>query len=242
MTSPQHPWSRPDAGQGSWNQQSAWGAPAPHYPAQQYPAPQHPAPQPGEARPKTAEAAFWISVVIPLLATVLAVVGYLLLLNFISTMFDATAGSGRAAPESDEVLAGLQSFLLVFFISLTVAYLVLTALWIVFGFKMRAGKNWARVVLTVFAGLWVLVSMGMLPNAGGMTAFSAGELPGGVEPPGGLIALGFAQAAVGLLGMIAFLLLAFAGPSNRYFRAVAGQGPGTAPGYPGHAGYPGAGR
>lgn len=201
-------------------------------------------PVPGGAeRPKTVEAAFWVSVVIPLLSTVLAVVGYLLLLDFVGNIFDATAPESSApGTQRDEVLGQVRNFMLGTFVVLTVIYLVLTALWILFGFKMRAGKNWARVMLTVFAGLWVLSSTGSLPTAGGMTAFSSAELPGGVEPPGGLIALGYVQAAVGLAGMIAFLALAFAGPSNRYFRVMSGQVPAAPSAYPAGPGYPGAGR
>lgn len=189
------------------------------------------------------EAAFWVSVVIPLLSTVLAVVSYLLLLNFVGNLFDAAAPeSSTAAPQPDGVLSQIRTFMLGVFIFLTVVYLVLTALWILFGFKMRAGKNWARVTLTVFAGLWVLSSVGSLPSAGGMTAFSSADLPGGVEPPGGLIALGYVQAAIGLAGMIAFVVLAFVGPSTRYFRVMSGQNPAAAPGYPAVHGYPGPGR
>jgi hypothetical protein len=89
----------------------------------------------------------------------------------------------------------------------------------VFGFKMRAGRNWARITLTVFASIWVVSAvMTLISAASGGTMFFI-SLPANVHPPTSITVLGFVQGAVSLVAMAAFIVLVNRKPSSAYFRA-----------------------
>ena len=239
VTTPQNPWQ-------PGGQQPQYGTPAGGYPQQgqppQYPQPgqypqsaQHPqpggypqpdpysqqggyqacnpygappAPQANMApveRPMTINAAFWIAVVVPLVATVLLVVSALMTQGMLN---DAAAAAGLDDTElTNSIFIGATVFSTIF-------YVILTGLWILFGFKLRAGRNWARIVLTIFAALWVLSSLFGLMTGGGY-----GDLPPGMDVSTGLIALTYAQNALGLVAMAAFITLVFLRPSNWYVQA-----------------------
>ncbi|MHA6805980.1 DUF485 domain-containing protein [Salinifilum ghardaiensis] len=250
MTSPQDPWQQggspqqPPGGNpqhpGNQPPQHPGGPPSGGFP--QYPGgppsggfPQHPgapqgmpdpyaAPPPpgqqgGAPRPSTVETAFWIAVVVPILATVLTVLGFVLGQPFAEEVMARQIGD--TTPEALEfgravmiVTFGLQTFF----------YLVLTGLWILFGFKMRGGRNWARVTLTVFAALWVVQSLiGLLTGGTGMNPQAAG-LPAGVEVPTSMLVLSYVTNGVGLAGMGAFLVLVYLKRSNWYFQAARFRG------------------
>ncbi|MCA1278719.1 hypothetical protein [Saccharopolyspora sp. 7B] len=163
--------------------------------------PSEPAPPP--ARPGTVVAAFWLAVLAPLLVTALHAVGSVLARGFLA---DAV---GADDPEVAAAVAGIGA---VVFVVAVLVMVALTALWIAFGFALRAGRGWARVVLSTFAGIWVFYSVGGLVT--GEPALAV---------PAGVVALGHAQNAVGLLAMLAFLVLVRLPASNRYFRP-AGSG------------------
>jgi hypothetical protein len=219
VTSPQNPWQ-----QGGYPQGSPSGGFPQQYPQGAYP--QYPQPNPFAAppvsaheigalkRPITVEIAFWIAVVVPLLSTVLSVVSYLLLQGFVNDSI-ASASTGDADIDA-QISSVANGFLLFFFIFLTIIYLILTTLWILFGFKMRIGRNWARITLTVFAAFWMLA--GLIGLVQGGVAFS-GDLEG-VELPGSYFALSYSQLGLGLVGMIAFITLVFLKSSNWYFQAA----------------------
>ncbi|MCI2417009.1 hypothetical protein MOQ72_06200 [Saccharopolyspora sp. K220] len=216
MTSPQNPWQ-----QGGYPQS---GTPSGGFP-QQYP--QYPRQNPFAAppvsahemgavrRPMTIEIAFWIAVVVPLLATVLSVVSYLLLQGVVN---DAIGSAGSGSTEIDAQISSVANgVMLFFFIVLTIIYLVLTALWILFGFKMRVGRNWARITLTVFASVWALSGVVGLIQGGTMT--TTGSL-GDLEVPGSYYAMAYAQSGLGLVAMAVFITLVFLKPSNWFFQAA----------------------
>lgn len=198
------------------------GYPQPGYP--QYPPPGYPQGNPYAAppapehdtaalsRPATINAAFWIAVVVPLLATVLIVVNTFLQQEAIRSSISASD------PEVRE-LAGTAALVGIGFVVFFFA--VLSGLWILFGFKMRAGRNWARITLTVFASLWLLVSVLNLLGATSMgMTYGSGDVPAPPDPSGGMVALSYTQAGLGLVAMAAFLVLVYLKPSNWFFQAA----------------------
>ncbi|MBB5154641.1 hypothetical protein [Saccharopolyspora phatthalungensis] len=221
MTSPQNPWHQggyPQGGtpSGGFPQQYSQGG-YPQYPqSNPFAAPPVSSHELGELRrPITVEIAFWIAVVVPLVATVLSVVSYLLLQGFVN---DSLAGAATGEAKIDAQISSIANGVLLFiFIFLTIVYLILTTLWILFGFKMRAGRNWARVTLTVFAAVWMLAGViGLIQ--GGSTTMSGGLED--VQLPGSYFALSYGQLGLGLVGMIAFTTLVYLKPSNWYFQAA----------------------
>lgn len=224
VTMPQDPSQY--GGQPQYPQQTPYpqSGPMPQYPQQPgynpYAAPQVPAHEMhGPRRPATVETAFWISVVVPLVVTVLTVVSFMLVQGFTEDVINATArDSGiQDGQMMSDIASATRAAMMVVYIIVTVFYLVLTGLWILFGFKLRAGRGWARVTLTVFAALWVLNALTGLIN-GGMTA---GTMPEGIEVPGSMLALSYAANGIGLVAMAAFIVLVFLKPSNHYFQAAA---------------------
>jgi hypothetical protein len=180
---------------------------SPHDPskAQPYPNP-HLAAEPQE-RPRAVDAAFWIAIVVPVLATGLLAAS----LYQLQDLF--TSATGGLPPEQRQLLNGQfgQNVVLVLFAAMLTFYLVLTALWIAFGFKLRAGRNWARITLTFFAAAWLVNALSAVATGSGPT--------GGLRPSstGSTAALAIAQTALGLVGMLAFLVLVWNARSNRFF-------------------------
>ena len=169
-------------------------------------------------RPRTIDAAFWIAVVVPVVATVLTVVNFVLMMDFMNSVMSAelselnTQNAATAREVAGAVVMGMG-------IAFAFFYAILTGLWILFGFKMRAGRNWARITLTVFAGIWCLSALASLASGAGST-MSMAQLPEGVELPSGIMILGYVQSGLGLLAMAAFLVLVYLKPSNWYFLAA----------------------
>ncbi|WP_263249959.1 hypothetical protein [Saccharopolyspora rosea] len=217
MTTPQGPWQQ--GGYPQYPQSGGFQQPYPQYQQNPYAAP--PVPQQemaGLSRPKTVEGAFWIAIIVPLAVTVISVVGYLLLFNWAdSAMASSVRDLGGSGQELERTLSFFKAGIMFVFALFTVVYLVLTFLWILFGFKMRAGRNWARVTLTVFASLFVLFSVYLLVNGG----VGAGGVPSRIQPPTAFAVLTYVQGGLGLVAMVGFLVLAYAKPSNWYFQAAA---------------------
>lgn len=165
----------------------------------------------GVPRPKTVETAFWIAVVVPVLATVLFVVGIFLQRDAMNA-----ALSSAGDPDVQEVAGNVAMVgigIMVFF------YVVLTGLWILFGFKMRAGRNWARITLTVFAGLWLFISLFQLMGATSTTVVAGGTSTS-LDLSGVAMALTYTTTAVSFLAMVAFIVLVYLKPSNWFFQAA----------------------
>lgn len=172
---------------------------------QPYPDPH--AHQPAQPRPGTVVAAFWIAVVLPVVATVLIAVSAFLMRDALGS---ATAGLGGGDPEAAELA---RTAPLVLSAGVVVFYAVLTALWVVFGFKLRAGRNWARVVLTVFAALWLVNGLGSVVTGSSVATNAQGP------NAGPLLVLGAVQSALAVAGMIAFLVLVWSRRSQWFFAA-----------------------
>lgn len=156
-------------------------------------------------RPATVTIAFWIAVAVPLIATVLLSLSGLSM----QKMFNSVAGG-----ESDEVTSAVNTFavwgtgIFVFFCA------IMTGLWILFGFQMRKGQNWARVLLVVVGSFWFLQAVGGLIG----TSSTAGS--GDNPMPAEFLALTYSNYGLVVVSMIAFVVLVFMPQSNWYFQAA----------------------
>ena len=214
MTSPHDSSNDPSSNDQSSSAQSS----SSQFPsAQPYPDPHVAAAQ--QDRPRVIDAAFWIAIVVPVVATALLAVSLYLLQDLFAS------ATGGLPPEQRELLNGQfgQNFVVVLFAAMLAFYVLLTALWILFGFKLRAGRGWARIALTFFAAAWLVNALSTVATGSGPT--------GGLQPSstGPTVALGIAQTALGVVGMLAFLVLVWNARSNRFFAAARYAPPGDEP-------------
>ncbi|WP_344685872.1 hypothetical protein [Saccharopolyspora taberi] len=229
MTTPQDPWQQggyqqypqggqqfgtPSGGFPASNQPQGYGNPyaAPQVPAHELAGP--------PAAPQTVNTAFWIAMVMPLLTTVLTVVMFLVLNSSINDLINTSLPQDEElGPEfNDSMRSFATGFIMAIFIGTAILYAILSALWILFGFKMRAGRNWARVTLTVFAGIWLLSSIsGLATGTGNVSTGSSLE---GMNIPSSYLVLGYVNSGLGLLAMAGFITLVFLKPSNNFFQAA----------------------
>ncbi|WP_192827086.1 hypothetical protein [Actinopolyspora erythraea] len=250
--SPQQPGYPPDPQSGGFQQpdpqsggfqQSGYGPPSypqQGYPEQGYPQQGYPQGQPGDPsqggypnpyaappisaqevegppRPNTIDIAFWIAVVVPILFTVLSAVSMLLQWNYMKRILEDI--SGASAVMSDDMMRYAMMFGVAFGLIISVVF---TVLWVLFAFKMRAGRNWARITLTVFAGLWMVSALSSMVTAAAPQTVRLPE--GGVytlEVSTAQLAMSYAQSIITLLAMIAFIVLVYLKQSNAFFRAAA---------------------
>jgi hypothetical protein len=118
--------------------------------------------------PQQLVGAFWAYVA----AALVGVVGGLLVLGQKQQIIDAlrTSNAQQNSQLSDSQLQTLASA------SITVALviaLVIAALYVFFAFKLKAGRNWARIVLTIIA---VLALLSLLLGRGGSILSFVGEV------------------------------------------------------------------
>lgn len=243
VTSPQNPWQQDPSQQSGYQSGTpSGGFPQQGYPQQPYQ--QQPYPQQGyqqgayganpyaappvsgselvaAQRPTTIVVAFWIAIIAPIVVTLLTA-GSMLSISQMVDELVASADIETTSPNAPDPASVLNTVVMIMFGIIIFIYAVLTGLWILFGFKMRAGRNWARITLTVFAGLWILR---MLPTlfGNGLTSTNNMTVQGSqvnVEPPAALLALNISSGAVSIIAMIAFLVLVWLRPSNWFFKAV----------------------
>ena len=155
-----------------------------NYPESSVPTGQAPAPP----RPGTVEGAFWAFIAAP----VIGLIGGLLIFGnrdkIATTMRDANRQRGGNLTD-----AQIDQAVNVTMITAVVIAVVIAGLYLLFAFKLRAGRNWARIVLTVLAALQLLSVLTGQSTIGGYLAVLA--------------------AVVGVV-------LSFTGPSNAYFAAA----------------------
>jgi hypothetical protein len=84
---------------------------------------------------------------------------------------------------------------------------ILVAVYLLFAFKMRAGRNWARIVLTVFGALSILSAV---TPGGGMTR-------GSFVIDGRVFQVTQAPTWAGAVLAVIGIVLMFLAPSNKYF-------------------------
>ena len=205
---PQYPGQNP-AGQYPGGQYPAGqypGAQPPYsggqYPAAGYPgAPQYPGGPvtlpPAPAVPGSVTGAFAIFVI----SAIWAVVSVILVLN--SSIWDealaAARESGAITTNADSVINVVKTTSIAFAV-------IFAALYVFFAFKMRAGRNWARITLTVLAALSLIQAFGYRANV---------TVNGRVYETSALWQ-GILAAALSLIAII----LMYVKPSNEYFAAM----------------------
>lgn len=146
---------------------------------------------PAPPRPGTVEGAFWAFIAAP----VIGLIGGLLIFGnrdkIAATMRDTNRQRGGNLTD-----AQIDQAVNVTMITAVVIAVIIAALYLLFAFKLRAGRNWARIVLTVLAALQLLSVLTGQSTIGGYLAVLA--------------------AVVGVV-------LSFTGPSNAYFAAAKTQ-------------------
>jgi hypothetical protein len=149
-------------------------------------------------RPRPVDLAFWCWI----LTTAISLVG--LILTLTSPVWDDAVAAGvRSSGQQVDV----QTLVTVTKTILIVIFLIFAAVYLLFAFKMRAGRNWARITLTVFGALTLL----SVVTAGSTSSVTVGSetYSAGSRGPSWL------TAVVALVGIV----LMFVGESNRFFAA-----------------------
>ncbi|GGP57110.1 hypothetical protein [Saccharothrix coeruleofusca] len=100
--------------------------------------------------PKEVQISFWIWIT----GAVLSALGSLLALTERDALVDQLRRTGQGNGLSEEELQSVATASLMFAVVLG---LLFAGLYVLFAFKARAGRNWARLVLTVLTGLNLLV-------------------------------------------------------------------------------------
>ncbi|MDT8915152.1 hypothetical protein [Amycolatopsis sp. PS_44_ISF1] len=156
-----------------------------------YPAPgagTEPAAAAASPRPGTINGAFWAFIV----SMLVGLVGGVLLFFTRGSITDAmrTSNAQSATKLTD---AQIDQAVTIGIVAGAVVAIVFALLHLLFAFKLRAGRNWARIVLTV---LTVLQVLSLLVGQGSI--------------------VGYLSAVVAVIGVV----LSFLPESNRYFAAV----------------------
>ena len=193
---PQPGYAQQGYPQPGYPQQGGYGMPAyPGGPMAAY----RPDPGPAPTKPGTVVGAFWLWIAAAAAAVVSGV------LVFTSDVWDeavALAGSSTTASgvSVDTLITTVKTVAVVFMV-------IFVALYVFFALKMLAGRNWARVVLTVLAALTIV---------GSFSAQASVTVDGTVYSAGSGQALRWVQLGLALLALILMWLT----PSNAYFAAV----------------------
>jgi hypothetical protein len=140
------------------------------------------------ARPSTVEYAFWAFIA----STVIGLIGGLVVFGNRDAIADALRNSNRQN-SGGLTEAQIDQAVNVTLIIAVVIAVVIAALYLLFAFKLRAGRNWARIVLTVLTAL-KLISL--------------------------LVGQSTIVDYVGVLAADAGVVLSFMTPSNAYFAAT----------------------
>ncbi|SDX39726.1 hypothetical protein SAMN05216215_1010148 [Saccharopolyspora shandongensis] len=151
--------------------------------------------------------AFWIAMVVPLLVSTLDTVFAYLANDMITSVLNAALEQYGVEPVPAQDTDWIYT---------AVMYVVLVALWIAFGFQLRAGRNWARVTLIVLAAVWLCFEL-----LGGLLApviYVALGMPWDLGLPIGMVVLTLLVRALALTGTITFIVLACRKPSNQYYQ------------------------
>jgi len=170
-------------------------AAAPKYPSSNYPGGSGLPAEP--VRPRSVEISFWCWI----LTTVISLIGLVLTLTS-SVWDDAVAAGVRSAGGQTQI--DVQSLVTVSKTIIIVVFLISVAIYLLFAFKMRAGRNWARITLTVFGALTILSS---LTPATGTVTVNSETFSAGSRGPSWITAI---------VALVAIILM-FVGESNRYF-------------------------
>ena len=181
--------------------QGGYGAPG-GYPGGAYPAPgggYGGALPPEPVRPNTVTFAFycWLA------TAVVSIIG--LILTLTSPIWDLAVNAATRQGNVSLQGTSVQSLINTLKIFTVVIALVFVAVYLLFAFKMYAGRNWARIVLTVFGALTLLSAF--TPTNRSVTVGSeVYNINTGAWA-------GYVTALLALIGIV----LMFLAPSNKYF-------------------------
>ncbi|AXB42909.1 hypothetical protein [Amycolatopsis albispora] len=177
------------------------------------------------ARPASLTAASLLAIGVPVVVIGLTVAACVSMMSWIGGVADGTAtrDDGTAFTQAKrESAEAVSPYVLGSFAAVLAVFALLSVLWIVLGLQLRKGSSGARTTLAVFAVLWLL--FGLLGAAGGALLLSRVDsyfhdaytmsIPASLQP------LGYAHATVVIVGMIAFLILAYLPASSAYVKAT----------------------
>jgi hypothetical protein len=151
----QNPPQQPQYGQGQFGQPQQGQSPYGQSPYGQVPYGQYPSEQPAAGtgnRPPQVELAFWLIIGAGVLSFISALALPFTGSDFLNqAMQESAAQQGRELPRG--TLEAMQGVLVV---SSIIGGLISLGLYALVAFPVRKGKNWARILGTVFAGISVL--------------------------------------------------------------------------------------
>ena len=127
----------------------------------------------------------------------------------VSAVSDALAAAGS------EDSSALRTGLVIGLVVGAVFFVVLVGLELLFAIKMRQGRNWARIVLTILGVVGILFSLPAL--IGGSSTQINGQT---IDTGGGPIIT--ILTIISILLTIAAIVFSFQKPSNDYFTAISG--------------------
>ena len=153
---------------------------------------------PEPVRPTTVTAAFWCWIA----TTVVSLIG--LIITLTSPIWDQAVTAGLRQSNST-VQVDAQSVVTFAKVFLIVVFLIFAGVYLLFAFKMYAGRNWARIVLTVFGALALLSAF--TPTSRSVTVNAQ------------VFDVNSGQWASYLTGIIAIvgIVLMYLAPSNKFF-------------------------
>ncbi|QNK82312.1 hypothetical protein [Nakamurella sp. PAMC28650] len=154
--------------------------------------------RPAPTPPSTVKGAFLVY----LIAALISVVGIVLVVT--SNVWDqAIAAAGTDVTADGTSATSLASAAK---IATIVVGVIFIGLYLLFAFKMRAGRNWARIVLTVLSALSIL---------------SAARTTASISVNGQVYSVGSSQATgwIGAALAVVAIVLMYTGASNAYFTA-----------------------
>jgi hypothetical protein len=173
----------------------------PQYPGAQFPGAQYPGGPatlpPAPAVPGSVNGAFAIFVI----SAIWAVVSVILVLN--SSIWDQALAEAR---QSGVITSDVESAMGIVKTTAIAFAVIFALLYVFFAFKMRAGRNWARITLTVLAALSLIQAFGYRANV---------TVNGRIYETSALWQ-GVLAAALSLIAII----LMYVKPSNEYFAAM----------------------
>jgi hypothetical protein len=152
------------------------------------------------ARPTSVTLAFFAW----LLMTALSLLSLIFVLT--SPIWDQAVDAGLRAADTNGVSIDASTLVNTAKITSVVGFLIGAGLYLLFAFKMRAGRNWARVVLTVIGALGVLSAV--LPTYRSVTVNGTTY-----------VVQNYGIHWISLALLVAALVLMFVPASNAYFTA-----------------------
>ena len=177
-------------------------------------------PAPPSERPRPLVIAVWLMYLAAVVEIVYAVAEGPWLGSYMSSLFTAIqaadpSGSGTQVPTSE-----IKALILV---SLIVGGIIAVLIWLWMAWKNRAGRNWARVVVTVLFALSCLDLPGLLTGGHLSTMPSTLTTADGATiavPPLAIPAWLIAGGVVNWLLGLAIIILLWQGAVSRYYEAV----------------------